>query len=84
MKPILEPVEHTAEDAIAWAQVNWRGGPRGGPVRWTLSLLGDNRDAALMLAAQTAPLCECCQEQMSVVYSSGQRIDIRGTVEHPP
>lgn len=47
--PRLEPLEHTGADCIAWAQVNWRGGPRLGSVRYARSLMQDRRDAALML-----------------------------------
>lgn len=52
MKPRLEPVEHTDDDAIAWAYVHGRGGPRFGPTLWTRSLMSDSRDALLMLTAQ--------------------------------
>lgn len=52
MKPRLEPVEHTGDDAIAWAYVHGRGGPRFGPTLWTRSLMSDSRDALLMLTAQ--------------------------------
>jgi len=52
MKPLLEPAEHTGDDAIAWAYVHWHGGPRFGPTLWTRSLMSDRRDALLMLTAQ--------------------------------
>lgn len=51
MKP-LEPLEHTAEDALMWAELNWRGGPRFGPTLWAYSLMQDHRDADVMLQAQ--------------------------------
>lgn len=63
MKPLLEPVEHTDDDAIAWAYVHGRGGPRFGPTLWTRSLMSDRRDATLMLQAQkpaSSPWCLGC------------------------
>lgn len=54
MKPRLDPQELTGPDAIAWAGVQWRGGPRFGPALWTRSLMDDSRDAELMLQAQRA------------------------------
>ncbi len=55
MKAPTEPYEHTGADCVAWAEVNWNGGPRLGPIRYTLSLMQDRRDAALMLGAQSRP-----------------------------
>lgn len=48
LNPILQPLEHTAEDCLAWAHVNWRC-PRFGSVRWTRSLMADRRDHEMML-----------------------------------
>lgn len=53
----LEPCDQTTEDASAWAEIIFRLGNRGslGSVLWTRSLMGDRRDADVMLAGQDWP-----------------------------
>jgi hypothetical protein len=52
MKPRLEPLDHTDEDSMAWADVLLRYAERHGGTLWTRSLMQDRRDADLMFEAQ--------------------------------
>ncbi len=69
MKPRLEPLEHTAADALMWADVNWRGGPRFGPTLWTRSLMQDRRDAELMSKVECMRLLTPKGYQCAVVHA---------------
>lgn len=48
MNERLTVPELLADDAIAWAFVQWAAGPRGGATLFALSLMQDSRDARLM------------------------------------
>ncbi len=80
MKPRLRRAPLTDQDWAVWDHVNDKG---PGARLYGYVIEADRRDADVMLGAKLALLCDCCQEQMSVMFFDGQQIDIRGIVAHP-